>query len=251
MSNNFKLITMKTLKKITMIIVLALIISALLYGCSTKTYNEMDVSVVSDKSEVGFIAKPDSAEIKNLFPFKDSIWNGFRFRTFPLTDVDYNPAYTTEIASEFQIVSNNYTRKDRVKDFLSGVDKAIEKLNSVPVGRPNSCIYVPIATELNRLSLSNAKRRILIVYSDFMEFSTLADFYKKSTLETIKSNPDSIQGILENRIQLSNLSGIEVYIIYQPRNLVENNQYTIVTAFWKAMLEKKGAKVTISANLII
>lgn len=241
---------MKTTTAIITVILFTTALSLLLYSCNTTNYYEVEESVMIDQTENTFLAKPDKEAIKQRLAADKDVWQGIFFSMTAITDVDFNPVYQAEISPACEYLSNSYDRKDQAQNFFSEVDSAFQKTNSIPSGKIRSSIYLPLARELKHLSESTAKRRVLIIYSDLMEYSFLADFYKKTMLEKIQTNPVEIQQMLGKASPLVDLKGIEVIIIYQPRDNGESKQFDIVSGFYKKLLESKGAKVTIGANLI-
>ncbi len=232
------------------IAILGIMLSMLLVSCNNNNTYSIEATVIVDQTEDTFLAKPDLNAIKQLFPADSDPWQGYYFRMLAITDVDYNPVFQAEIAPACEYLSNSYDRNDEVQKFFLEIDSAFQKTNAVPSGKTRSSIYIPLARELKHLSESTAKRRVLIVYSDFMEYSFLTDFYKKTMLEKMEDNPETIQQMLEKAAPLPDLKGIEIKIIYQPRNNAESKQFDIVSGFYKNLLESKGATVTIGANLI-
>lgn len=241
---------MKTTTTIIGITLLAIASSLLLYSCDMDNHYSVEESVLVDHTEDTFLAKPDKEAIKQGLDADKDIWQGYKYRMITITDVDYNPVYQAEILPDCEYLSNSYNRNDEVQKFFLEIDSAFQKTNDLTSGKMRSSIYIPLARELKHLSESTAKRKVLIIYSDLMEYSFLADFYKKTTLEKLENNPEVIEQILEKALPLADLKGIEVMIIYQPRNNTESRQFGIVSVFYKHLLENKGAKVTIGANLI-
>lgn len=240
---------MKTLTTAIIAILLSAAAGVAFYSCNTNSYLVSETFLL-DKTD-SFLAIPDSASVRNLFSANTDIWQGYEFRLLPLSDVDYNPVYTASLSPACEYLSNIYGREDDEKIFFSKIDSAFAKVKSIPSGRNYSSLYRPIATELKRLSESTAKRRVLVAYSDFMENTFSVSFYKTETFQLIKTNPDSVKKIFESEISMPDLKGIEVYLIYQPKNNYDSILFTQTSGFYFKWLESKGAKVTIGANLIL
>lgn len=240
---------MKTLTHISFIALLCSGLLFLLYGCKDKPL-KLDESLIVDLTEE-FIALPDKEDIKQTLPANKQSWEGYNFRMVAITDVDLAPVYTASLPSGNWYFGDVTKHNKETKRFFSDIDTAFDKMNATTVGYVQSSVYIPFAKELIRLSQSHAERRIAIIYSDLIEHSTLADFYQKSTLLQMQNNPDLVWEKLQKKIPLPDLTGIEVQIIYQPRNAEENMRFSIVSEFFRRQLEQKGVKVTISANLIL
>ena len=241
--------TTKTLTSILITLLLASAAFFMFQSCSSNYY-AIDESVLVDKTDT-FLARPDSSVIKNSFDASNALWQGYRFRLLTLSDVDYNSVYEASLSPACEYLSNVYGREDESKIFLSKINSTFVKVKSITPGRNYSSLYLPMAKELKRLSESGAKRRILIVYSDLMENTSLISFYKVEGFQLLKANPDSVKKILEREIPLPDLKDIEAHFIYQPKDNKDNELFREVSDFYKKWFESKGAKVTIEANLIL
>ena len=236
--------------KITITIILLLVIAGLFATVYfSNRANLTDISVLRDVTEK-HLSQPESAEILPLFGLDQNKWNGGDFRFGNISDVSYTPAREVKIGSANQWLSNEYDRANEIKGFYSDITKTLTDAQNDSVGKWHSSVYMPVAMELNRLSQSKATRRILLVYSDLMENDPNFSFYKDETLNQLASNYNLLSKKLNELMPLQNLSGIEIHLLYEPPNVVSDGRYKIVSAFYKKLLESKGATVTISANLL-
>jgi len=237
---------MKTI--ITILILLAfagLYVAVMLSGGSSSI---AEVSVFRDITE-SHLSQPEAAQILPLFNLDQQKWNGGVFRFTDITDVSYMPIKETSIGAANQWLSNEYDRASEIKKFDSDVTKILFDASKDKVGRWLSSVYLPIANELNNLSHSTSKRRVLLVYSDLMENDLNYSFYNNSTLNLLSKNYEIAQNKFDEMMPLENISGIEVYLLYEPPDAVRDVRYKIVSGFYKQYLESKGATVTISASL--
>ena len=62
-------------------------------------------------------------------------------------------------------------------------------------------------------------------------------------------DPDSIKNYFEALAPLKNLTGIKVYLIYQPKNNQADELYQMIAGLYKTLLVSKGATVEITANI--
>ena len=204
--------------------------------------------VINDHTDF-FTVRPKADDIKNLYDFKNSTWNEGIFRLVNITDLNINKTYKANIESENYLLSNKFKRKEKIKVFLSDMNKIIVSSEKEEIGKDNSAIYEPIAKELNRLSQSKADNRYMLVYGDLMQNTDEISFYDKNTFSTLTSHPEKIRKYFETQIKLGDLHGIKIYMIYQPTNVRQDEQYKVVSSFYKKLFEEKGAIVEITANL--
>ena len=236
--------------KTTYSIIIVLTAMLLLAGCTKINFKPQttEVSEIVDITDP-LIAKPKPDDSVALFNLNNNIWEGGVFRLMYITNVSYNPMFETKIDAENEWLGNKFQRAIKVKKFYSDINQIISGATMQETCKDNSAVYFPIASELNRLSQSTADKKFLLVYSDLMENTSTMSFYDSKNLELIKTNPDKIKQYFDSQMKLSNLSGITVYLIYQPKNTMDDEQYRIVSNFYENLLESKGAVVQITASI--
>lgn len=229
-------------------IILFLLVVLWNISCTDKTGKTTELSLMNDITDP-LLAQPDSGEIMNLLSM-DNIWNGYIVRYSDVTDISFNHTSEVIIDQQSELLGNEIVRKKEIRNFVTKVSTQLSQtLSNKNSSKNNSSIYFPIAQELNRLAKSKSDKRILVIYSDLMENSLSLSFYIKKDFERLISDPESIQKQLEQNVKLPTLQGIDIHLIYQPRDNKGDLTYQVVSGFYKKMLEDKGAKVTISANL--
>lgn len=218
--------------------------------CTTNKRESIEVSILLDVTETQ-LAQPDANEIVPLLGLDTSKWSGAVFRFAYLTDVSLNGQTAIALADGGnRLLASSFTRDKEVTAFTDSIRAFLASLSDDTVGRPHSSIYLPLAAELTRLTQSHATTKVLLVYSDLMENNTLS-FYDKRTLQMLQSKPEEIQAQLETKAPLSDLTGIEVHLIFQPVDADQDQTFQIVSGFYKTLLESHGATVTISANVVV
>ncbi|HLG35753.1 MAG TPA: hypothetical protein VI757_12800 [Bacteroidia bacterium] len=232
--------------KILFTLIILLSASAVFLVRSYKTPPVAEVVVLRDITD-SLLAQPQADNILSLYDFDKSKWNGTGFRFVDLSDVSFNHASEAKIETANQWLSNEPEREKEIKNFKSKVAEILSQKKAV--GKSHSSVYLPLARELNRLSRNRANRKILLVYSDLMENSPDISFYDIKTFHLFQSNPDSLKNLFEKIQSLNSLNGIEMYFVFQPKDVIQDSEFKIVSEFYRKMLEEKGAQVTIAANL--
>ena len=82
-----------------------------------------------------------------------------------------------------------------------------------------------------------------------MENTDEMSFYDKEKFALLKTNPNMIKKYFDSQVLLASLQGININIIFQPNGISENEQFQVVSEFYKNLFESKGAKVEITANI--
>jgi hypothetical protein len=242
---------MKTIAYLFLFVLILVLSGCIYYENCNNTVYATELTIALDRTGSYSLSSPDKQTLKETFALRQDVWKGYRFRLMSFSDVSLNHTYEHKIEPECEYLGNVYKRKKKIAQFTSGLDASLEKLIAEPVERPSSSLYVPLARELNRLAESKAQRKIVVVYSDLEEASPVLVFRTPKTFKLLKDSPDSVERILEKELPLSDLTGIEVYVVFQPSEVNDSEMFRVVSGFYKNMLEKKGAKVTIGANLII
>jgi hypothetical protein len=235
---------MKTLRIISIIVILLSIASCTMNRPLTKEVMVLDD--VTDQKR----AQPMQAEILSLFSFDGmQKWNGNIFRYAEVSDISLNATKIISLPKEINWFSNELEREQAVRDFQKQVSDALKKDAPDSSGKSYSSVYLSLAHALTELAGSKSDSKVLLLYSDLMENSFELSFYQDPKLLLLKNNPDSIKRKLEELAPLPLLQGIEVHLIYQPVSITADWKYRIVSGFYKKVLESKGAKVFIEANL--
>ena len=228
-------------------VIIAVTAIALMVACTSQSPEITEVVVLRDITD-RHLAQPNADEILTLFNPKNK-WDGRVFHFTDLTNVSYNQAIDVKLEAKNEWLSNELDRDKEIKQFKNKVSEIIVDNEKETVGKDNSSAYFPIAKELNRLSQSSSTEKILLIYSDLMENTREMSFYDKGRLNLLKTNPDRVKKYFDSQIELRNLIGIKIYIIFQPNEIKEDEQFKAVSGFYKTLLESKGAQVEIAASI--
>jgi hypothetical protein len=74
-------------------------------------------------------------------------------------------------------------------------------------------------------------------------------FYDPETLDLLHTHPEIIKKRLDKTAVVTNLTGIQVWLLYEPASYKENNTYMSIAGMYKQLLESKGATVHIERTL--
>jgi predicted transcriptional regulator len=146
------------------------------------------------------------------------------------------------------LLANDYERKKEIQKYFTGIASTLQEFTKEKRERDGSVIYKILSEELNKLSESRAELKKLIINCDLNEKSFI-NFYDTAVLNSIRNKPEEMRKLLIEKYPLKNLTGIEVFIVYKPQDIYDNERFEIVSNFYKEMLESYGAHVTISGSL--
>jgi hypothetical protein len=236
---------MKTTLSIFTVIGMAIFFIA----CTHQPLTTTEVVILKDVTDKS-LSQPNANEVLSLYG-QEKASSGRIFRFSYISDVSYNKTLEAKLEAESEWSSNEFERKNKIKQFQNTVaDMLTDSIKETP-GKNYSSIYIPIANNLYILSQSKSTKRVLIVFSDLMENTANLSFYRQKDFSLLKSKPEQIQKQFESQATVSSLTGIEIYFVYQPSDPISDERFQAVSKFYKKLLEDKGAKVTISANLNI
>jgi hypothetical protein len=215
------------------------------YKGGTVTEN----SVLRDETDKQLAEVSADANYKQFGLFDENAkWNGAIFRYSTISDVSFNKVIEASILPQNPWFSNTIDRTTQLENFRNEVFKAFASARDTGT-KTHSSVYLPVARELKRLSESKSNVRRLFIYSDLMENRPDLSFYSETQFKMLIEHPDYVLKKFNEWMPLPSLVGIEVHLIYQPADVTTDKYFRTVSEFYGKMLEAKGAKVIIEANL--
>lgn len=226
-----------------------LMIYSSVYFYSCKDATTQDVTFISDITEpyyTGFSFE-DHLKVSGL---SENELNGEHVRIMTISDIGMSNVLETSIEPiKYVLLSNEGMRGKEIDSFYLKLNHDFSGREICDSGKTQSVIFKVIAGELNRMAKSNSNRKMLFINSDLYEHSVLADFYSKETLAQLRQRPEEVSKLFLDKYPLLDLSGIEVYIIYQPVSFEDDEKFEIVSAFYQNLFESQGAVVHIQSNV--
>lgn len=192
---------------------------------------------------------PTAKQLITLIGLHTNPFSGLKIGFTFISDKDINKWEFLNIEAEDPIFSNKIRRNLQVESFEKRLDTLLNIFQDTSL-KPcaHSIIYRPLVEVLNNLSKATTSRKVLIISSNLYENSSLS-FYTANCLNLLKCKPNKVLKIFEEESQLQDLTGIEIFILYKPIGFTDNNNFMIVSNFYKKLFESKGAIVKISTNL--
>lgn len=191
----------------------------------------------------------DTTGVNNVSIMDDSPLNGETTKVVTISDVVVNSYFEVSIPIvTTELFSNTKSRKKMVTEYFSKLHTMIGNVTQQDKGKDASVIYKRIAEELNILTEKHVVKKTMIINSDLMEKSFI-NFYKESVFELMITNPDIVCNKLTGKYPLKDLTGIEIFILFQPKNVEESERFEVVSTFYKNLFESHGAVVHIQSNI--
>jgi len=227
-----------------------LFIALLPYASCTETASVFDteIAIVVDKTDRMSIY-PNADEIISQLGLKDNPWQGVRIAATYISDRDVNDVTVLKLEAENEWSGNIMIRKAKIKQFIKQLQQCLTAMQYSGTC-PYSIVYRAIAGQANRLAVSKAKRKFLLVYSDLYEHGTDISFYDAKVIKRIHENPQSVAVQLEATAPLKPLKGLQLWFIYNPASFEENNRYMTVANFYQHLFTAHGAVAHITNKFI-
>lgn len=229
----------------------ALGIAAYLLGYFEKPRTSTSVTLLWDVTE-DLLPKPHAKAVVPLYNIDNSPNDGASFTFRYTSEKSLNPETMFSLApAEAHTLVNMFERKAEIAAFTTAVTAFIDSVvaDTVP-GRAQSSIYIPLAETLNKVAADHtSNRKVVLVYSDLKENSSVISFYDPNMRSLLSTDPKAIQERLLGTVALTDLHGIEVLLLYEPKNADDDRTYRMLSQFYKSLLEGYGARVTIAANV--
>lgn len=210
-------------------------------ACNNESTNT-EVTLMFDQTDRQHV-HPSAEAI--LAPFKLNVnpWQGLQITIVPISDKDVNTVDIVSLPSENRLTGNITIRRVNIRRFAQHLRQSIASLDSVHT-LPRSIIFRAIEKQAESLAKRPAARHVILVYSDLMENSELS-FYDRQTLGLLQSAPSLIEKQLMANAVISNLSGVELWLLYDPQGYRQNNIYMSIARFYERIYKMHGAQVHI------
>lgn len=169
----------------------------------------------------------------------------------PITNIRFERTYSVTIPETDKYSVNELDRKAQIDSFKSQISSLLNLIHKSPCGINGSAIFESIAIKLNDLALCNVgSTKRLIVISDLLENTSWFNAYHSEELAEFVENPKRLYKKLDKQCPIKHsIKGITINFIYQPKSVIDDDQFYKISGLIKDYLENKGAKVFISASL--
>lgn len=235
------------MKRIYYLYTLLIISAVCISSCGVSRITQ-SITLIPDLTEEYFTGF-SILSFRKLSCITSNSTNGEYVRIAPITELALNKSFESEIQKEESLLmGNDYERTETVDTYFAKVDSMLNYFNGEKKTRTESVIFKILVDELLKLNQSKSDKRVLLVNTDFMEKSFI-NFYDPKILKDIKHEPEKIAGILLGKYPLANLTGIEIYFLYLPKDKWDSKRFEVLSGFYKKLFESFGAKVYIVGTI--
>ncbi|MEO1515590.1 MAG: hypothetical protein AAFV95_11270 [Bacteroidota bacterium] len=160
-------------------------------------------------------------------------------RVYPIHDVATAASVQVKLKEgKSALEGNKYLRKKELDEFKQQLLEKTDDLNARYTGQPlkHSHIFHPLCKGVKKLNRSDASRKLIVIYSDMLENSEVANLNGK------KLNSDRLEQQFDNACGMEDLSDCEVYIVH-PVDKKNDQKIRRAANFWEQYLIGKGLDV--------
>jgi len=204
-----------------------------------------------DLPDAGKVLK-DISKIYNIMDkasMGDYVYDGFDIGiTFFDELSDARVAHKSMPPAEGSAATVNPKKRQRLlREFAGEVQQMIEtSLASTTIDRPKSKIYARLCKALGKETQKLFSTRHVIIYSDLLENSELANFYRPATLKKAAENP---LGFAREHFfkfcEPGDLNGVTIHL-YPYRTAKTDVLINHAEKFWVTLFEEAGAEVLVN-----
>ena len=174
----------------------------------------------------------------------------FLFDKITETFLNFTHQFTLNPAPSV-LTGNEFDRDEEIKEFTKKLEIALSEVHKETGGRKYSSVYLPFAREVNRMAKTTGNNKRIILLSDLVENSEFLSFFAKNSQEDLEKSPEIIAEYFQKELALvDDLTGITIHIVHQP-NERDNWVFKKLSRVYRTMLEQRGARVLIQANLML
>lgn len=220
--------------------ILFLISLIFLIACSSEKATKTDLYIYLDFTEGQDYTKALENDVDHYLELMNVTEHSNRnygmIRVYPLHDVGSATSKTVKLKEgKSELEGNRHIRNKEIDAFKG---KLLSKMNETNSNFTNkelksSHIFTPICKGVKKMSKSDADKKVILIYSDMLENSELANFHSSQIkYESLKSNFDQACGI-------EDMSDYEVYIVH-PVDKHNDKKIRKAENLWGKYLQDKG-----------
>ena len=210
-------------------------------GCNTSPPTETDLYIYLDFTEGQDYSHQITEDLDSYAELLKVGENGSpnfgKVKIFPLYDLSAARSKTVKLKvgkSEFE--ANKFLRQKEIDKFKTQLSTALMEINEQYTGKElnSSHLIKPICKGMQKLNKSDANNKIVLIYSDMLENSTIANFHGKS------NNQKDWQKRIDATCDPEDVSDLDIFVVY-PIDKKNDGKIAKAAEFWTDYFGSKGA----------
>lgn len=231
----------------------------LISSCKDKITEEqcyMSITTVRDITDYHAL-QPDADAVLSLFNLSEHKEAAVSYRYTEITDKLLVPTVDLYLPDAATGERKNRTnepmyRERTILQFMDTVRKSLTvrtaNKDSVTTLNNSEC-FKTISRELSLLVQKYSEHKILWVFSNLKENSSILSVFNGGIKQQLTHHPEAIEKLFEQTDLIpQNLKGITVVFAYLPTSREDDQEFNAMVQVYKQLLEKHEAKVLIQAT---
>ncbi|MBL7771722.1 MAG: hypothetical protein JNM95_02530 [Chitinophagaceae bacterium] len=208
----------------------------------------------------GTTVYPSWQSILDLYHFPENRYKEAYFKkgcisNFKNNEEDILHLDNQQVGEQWNRYDDPKYRDKQVIAYMNQVKNSIEETTNSGQdnGRKETQCYHRIVSELEYLSSLKAKRKVMIITSDVIENSELlrgysSDLYHLMINDRNKAVQEIAEKFSDDESIPNKLSGIDVYILFNPRTKEDDIRFDVFSSAYKQMIEENHGRVFIKSS---
>ncbi|WP_298508155.1 hypothetical protein [uncultured Kordia sp.] len=226
------------MKKILIYLYIGFSLVSCKQGAEKSTY----ISVLADKTSDN-MSVPTIQDIYQVLENGKEVTTAVTFSYQIISNTDINKRHTLSLPP-YSMFENTLKRKTEVNRFFNAIDTLFHRQQAIQYEYNRSNIFVPLVQQLETLQQSDATEKVVLLYSDLVEYSSLFNGYKNSHTQNI----NAIVDLFRSQVLSNSYDGITLYINYYPNTPLENQHFSDFCKIYKAVFKDTGLKIRIGMD---
>lgn len=228
-----------------------LVIGLTMSACTKSEHVGTQISILEDRTEKNFIAKPNPIQIKRKFGLDNDSWKSAIFRHGHISSLVHNERAEVKLIGATALLGNQLERDVEVEAFYKRTDSILN--NRIDAGNyPYSSIWKPIVEELIFLQKDTIISTELYVYSDLQENnSEWFSVHRHKDMLKLERQPELVKELFlkhTSHLKRTN-SNIKVIVVYQPRTIKEDTAFALMKALYASIFEELNLPIEFVSNV--
>jgi pyruvate dehydrogenase complex dehydrogenase (E1) component len=135
-----------------------------------------------------------------------------------------------------------------VKTFFQTIDTLFQQEQAKDYHYQRSHIFNKLIEELRSVQSTRADNKIILLYSDLVEFSSLYNGYSSTHRSTMKKDLNTVIETFASRVNTRNLNNVSLYIIYYPQTTQENQRFADFCKVYQEVFKGTGLTIHIGID---
>lgn len=221
-----------------------ILILMMLLACKHTESFTIAITVMADRTDTITIDRPNVLLVKSLSDLVNDPTNGIDFRFQHIGNTDFNPVFNAKLKPS-SFLDNSLERKVAIAHFYKDIYTLFKSENKRIYSYTSSSILIPLVAQLKKLQQLDASKKVLVLYSDGYECSSLFNVYGTDRTKLL-SNTKLVAEKLKVQLQLPDaLSDVTLYLIYNPSTPEDNKLFSSVCKLYLELFKDSGLNIRI------